>query len=301
MASIRRRNGKYQVQVRIGKYSSAKSFALLSDAKEWARNREIEASGRSYLGRQYQPSNFNEILSRYVKEITPSKRSAENEMIVIRALQRESWTKIDLQHLRTEDLIKWRNSRLKQVKPATIKRQLNIIKHACTVAERDWDWASPLVIFQRLTLPKSPVCVVRRITQDQQKTLIAAAKACRSPYIAPLIQFALETAMRRGELLTLMWDDVDLENSELLIRHTKNAHQRLIPLSDNAVRLLVSLPKNDSGCVFPISAGAVRQAFARLRSRSQLDQVRFHHLRHEGISRFFDLGLSPVDGFDVWS
>ena len=143
MASIRRRNGKYQVQVRIGKYSTSKSFLMLSDAKEWARNQEIEASGRLFLGRQYQPKNFSVILTRYAKEITPLKRSAENELIVIKALQRETWTRVDLRHLRTEDLIKWRDRRLTEVKPATIKRQLNIIEHACTVAERDWDWAFP--------------------------------------------------------------------------------------------------------------------------------------------------------------
>ena len=96
MASIRRRNGKYQVQVRIGKYSTSKSFLLLSDAKEWARNQEIKASGRLFLGRQYQPKDFAEILSRYAEEITPAKRSVENEMIVIKALQRESWTRICL-------------------------------------------------------------------------------------------------------------------------------------------------------------------------------------------------------------
>ena len=158
MASIRRRNGKYQVQVRIGKYSTSKSFLLLSEAKEWARNQEIEASGRLFLGRQYQPKNFSEILTRYSKEITPLKRSAENELIVIKAIQRDSWTRVDFRHLRTEDLTKWRDQRLTEVKPATIKRQLNIIKHACTVAERDWDWASPLAIFQRLTLPKTSSC-----------------------------------------------------------------------------------------------------------------------------------------------
>ena len=191
MASIRRRNGKYQVQVRIGKYSTSKSFLLLSGAKEWARNQEIEASGRLFLGRKYQPKNFPEILTRYAKEITPIKRSAENELIVIRALQRESWTRVDLRHLRTEDLIKWRDQRLTEVKPATIRRQLNILKRACTIAERDWDWASPLVIFHRLTLPKNLVHVVRLITPDQQRALIDAARDRRSPYMAPIIQFAL--------------------------------------------------------------------------------------------------------------
>ena len=109
MASIRRRNGKYQVQIRIGKFNTAKSFLLLSDAKEWARNQELEAARRLFLGHQYQPKDFAEILSRYAQEITPAKRSAENEMIVIKALQRESWTKIYLRHLRVEDLIRWRD------------------------------------------------------------------------------------------------------------------------------------------------------------------------------------------------
>ena len=111
MASIRPRNGKYQVKVRIGKYSTSKSFLLLSDAKDWARNQEIEASGRLFLGRKYQPKNFSEILTRYAKEITSLKRSAENELIVIKALLRESWTRIDLRHLRTEDLLRWRDRR----------------------------------------------------------------------------------------------------------------------------------------------------------------------------------------------
>lgn len=295
MASIRRRNGKYQVQVRQGNYSKARSFTLLSDAKEWARNQELEAAGRLYLGRQYQPKNFAEILSRYAEEITPAKRSAKNEMIVIKALQRESWTKVDLSHLRTEDLIKFRDKRLKDVKPATLKRQLNIIKHACIVAERDWDWSSPLTIFKKLTLPKSPVHIVRRITPKQQAAIVNAAKGCRSPYMAPLVLFALETAMRRGELLNLTWEDIELSNSELLIRQTKNGHQRLLPLSPKAVRILENLPRHNSGRVFPLSAGAVRQSFTRLRLRAELPNIRFHDLRHEAISRLFDDGLTVIE------
>lgn len=295
MASIRRRNGKYQVQVRQGNFNKALSFTLLSDAKEWARNQELEAAGRLYLGRQYQPKNFAEILSRYAEEITPAKRSAENEMIVIKALLRESWTKIDLPHLRAEDLIKFKDKRLKDVKPATLKRQLNIIKHACTVSERDWDWSSPLTIFKKLTLPKSPVHIVRRITPKQQAAIINAAKGCRSPYIAPLVLFALETAMRRGELLNLTWEDIDLSNNELFIRQTKNGHQRLLPLSPKAIQILDNLPRHNSGRVFPLSAGAVRQSFARLRLRAAIPNIRFHDLRHEAISHFFDLGLTAVE------
>ena len=158
-----------------------------------------------------------------------------------------------------------------------------------------WDLCRDHLDIKKLTLPKSPVHIVRRITPKQQESLIIAAKGCRSQYMAPLILFALETAMRRGELLNLTWEDIDLSNSELLIRQTKNGHQRLLPLSPKAVRILDNLPRHNSGRVFPLSAGAVRQSFARLRLRAALPNIRFHDLRHEGISRLFDIGFTVIE------
>ena len=221
MASIRRRNGKYQVQVRIGKYSISKSFPLLSDAKEWARNQEIEASGRLFLGRQYQPKNFSEILTRYAKEITPLKRSAENELIVIKAILRETWTRVDLRHLRSKDLIKWRDQRLTEVKPATIKRQLNIIKYACTIGQRDWDYRTPVEIINRLKLPESSKYLVRRITSNDEEKLFQATSQCRCPLILPIVKLGLLTGMRLGEILSLHWHDYDL-NAGWLNPHHQN-------------------------------------------------------------------------------
>jgi len=109
MPSIRRRNGKYQVQVRVKGQSAARSFALLSDAREWARLREYELVGRQNLGRQYQPTNFAEILRKYAKEVTPQKRSSRNETIVIEALLREDWVNVPLSYLSVTHLIESRS------------------------------------------------------------------------------------------------------------------------------------------------------------------------------------------------
>ncbi|MEE3025362.1 MAG: hypothetical protein VX401_08450, partial [Pseudomonadota bacterium] len=89
MASIRRRNGKYQVQIRVGSYNRSQSFRKLTDAKSWARKEEELAEKRRYLGSKYEPCNLAEILVRYLRDVTPHKRSCDTECIVLQALLRE--------------------------------------------------------------------------------------------------------------------------------------------------------------------------------------------------------------------
>ena len=103
------------------------------------------------------------------------------------------------------------------MKPATLKRQLNIVKHACATAEREWDWLSPLSLLQRVKLPKNAEHIVKRITVNDEQALINAAKKSRTKNLSQLLTLAIETAMRRGELLALEWDDIDLERRELLV------------------------------------------------------------------------------------
>jgi integrase len=97
--------------------------------------------------------------------------------------------------------------------------------------------------------------------------------------------------MRRGELLSILWCDVDLASATLHIRRTKNGHPRTIPLTSNAVAVLRNLPKRDDR-VFPVNGNAARLAWERLRERAGVSDLRFHDLRHEAVSRFFELGLN---------
>ncbi len=292
MASIRRRNGKYQVQIRVGSYSRSQSFRKLNDAKSWARKEEELAEQRRYLGSKYEPCNLAEILVRYLRDVTPHKRSCDTERIVLQTLLKEAWVNEPLLQLNAAAIAEYRDKRLATVKPATLKRQLNIVKHACATAEREWDWLSPLSLLQRVRLPKNTEHVVERITANEEHALIEAAQRCRTKNLCHLITLAIETAMRRGELLALEWGDIDLERRELLVRQSKNGMPRTIPLSTRAHSTLANM---ENGCcepVFPLSANAVRLAFERVRTRAGLNDVRFHDLRHEAISRLFDRGLT---------
>jgi integrase len=118
---------------------------------------------------------------------------------------------------------------------------------------------------------------------------------CRNPFVRFLVQFALETAMRRGEILNMRWRDVSVEKRTLHIPVTKSGYARTIPLSGAALALLRKL--NERGHdrakrVLPITENAAKMAWKRLVKRAGLVNLRFHDLRHEAISRFFEKGLN---------
>ena len=106
--------------------------------------------------------------------------------------------------------------------------------------------------------------------------------------------------MRRGELLNVRWRDVNLNASTLSIPVTKNGHSRCIPLTPKAVSILIerdTIDSRPSDFVFPVSANAFRLAWERCKHRvaktyPAIETLRFHDLRHEAVSRFFEMGLS---------
>jgi len=124
----------------------------------------------------------------------------------------------------------------------------------------------------------------RRLEDDEADCLALAA--IRSVwYLRPLITLAIETGMRRSELLSIRWKDVDMTAPTIRIIKTKNGHPRIIPLTPKAVEILAPLEKKDER-VFPVTPNALRLAWERLRKRAGPEDLRLHDLRHEAVSRF---------------
>jgi integrase len=94
------------------------------------------------------------------------------------------------------------------------------------------------------------------LTEDEEARLLDELKPVRrrSPWMVPLVKLALKTAMRRGELLALRWENVNLEAQTAFLPMTKNGSARIVPLSKKAVAILEGLPNNRQGTVFPISS-----------------------------------------------
>jgi len=109
-----------------------------------------------------------------------------------------------------------------------------------------------------------------------------------------LIEFAIETGMRRGELLSLQWSDVHIDQSFCHLPITKNGSIRDVPLSGRAKTLLSDLPR-DNELVFPIHFEALKGLWKRAIKRAGIDDLHFHYLRHEATSRFFEKDLNVME------
>ncbi len=97
--------------------------------------------------------------------------------------------------------------------------------------------------------------------------------------------------MRRGEILAVCPEHIDVDKRALLVPGSKNGRARTIPLSIPAIELL-SKHRTTDGRLFPLSANAFRLAWERVKRRAGIEDLHFHDLRHEAISRFFEKGLS---------
>lgn len=302
MATIRKRNGKYQVQVRRqGCAPISKTFLKLDDAKAWARWTEVEADqvGLPADPRVLAKTTVGMILERYRDEIVVKKRGREIETLIVNALLRQPWCKRSLAQIDSATFAEYRDARLRTVQPCTVKRELGILQHAFDIAAREWSIPLRVNPLKPIAKPTVSNRRDRRLRKGELDRLLKAAGKTRNPFLLPVVRFALETAMRRGEILALRVNDVDIERCTATIRMSKNGHSRTIPLSSLAVAILETtiavMSKKDKASnerIFPITALALRLAWVRLAKRAKIDDLHFHDLRHEAISRFFEKGLT---------
>jgi integrase len=277
-----------------------KSFDKRDDAVRWARELEAEADRLGLIAdaRLAAKMTLGELLSRYRNQISPNKRSAHTEAARIAAMARRAIAQRVLGRLTSADVATYRDERLKEVAPATVVRELNILSHAIDIAAKEWGIPLPRNPVRLVRKPRVPNGRKRRLHEGEEARLLAACELHRPALIRPLVILAIETAMRRGELLNLRWIDVDFETRVAHLRMTKGGESRDVPLSHRATNTLLALlcaKKNTPEFVFNASANTARVAFERARSSAQLADLRFHDLRHEAVSRLFERGLNIAE------
>jgi integrase len=298
MATIRKRGDKWQVQVRrAGHRPFSKTFNVRKDAISWARQSEVQAD-RAKLPtdpKALRRITLGELVRRYRDTVSVKKRAYENERISLNAFLSHPICSKRLSELRTEDFAAFRDERLKTIKPVSLKRQLDPIHNLFEVAKHEWGLPIRENPLNRLKLQAQTQKRERRLRPGELKMLMSAARSCRNNLIAPIIRLALATGMRRGEIIAIKKNHIDLQRRVLLIEETKNGHSRHIPLNREALSLLRERQALVSDRFFPISANAFRLAWGRVKSRAGIEDLHFHDLRHEAISRFFEIGLTTPE------
>ncbi len=304
MANFRKRGpSQWQAQVRVRGYpSQTKTFSTRAAAERWGKLTEVEMTQGTFVSRaEAESTTLSELLERYAAEVSPTKKGAATEIVRIKALCRNSLADRFLSTIRGADIARYRDERLKRVSSATVRRDLGVLSHVFEIARKEWG-IYVLNPVGDIKMPANGRARDRRLRTDPSEAecekirLIAACKKARNPYLLPFVQLALETGMRRSELLNLQWRFIDLARRTAFLPDTKNGEARTVPLSNAAIETLKSLRNGGQGAVFEhLSAEALKRAFARARQRARLRDFHFHDLRHEATSRFFERGLNIME------
>jgi integrase len=297
MATIRQRNDRWQAIVkRQGYPTQSKTFTLKKDAEKWARLQErLIDAGEWIETPQDQPATLGELLDRYAKEVSNGKRGSCAESYRIETFKKHSLAKHALSSITPQMVAAWRDARLSEVSSGTALRELQLLGHVFSIAIREWG----------VRIPSNPVCLIRKpssgkardrvLTVSERTALVSACNQCLNPWIKPVVVFALETAARRGEILALLWKDVDLAHRTAMLQVTKTGRPRRIPLSSACVGMLGALPRSVHGRVFPVSMEALKQAYERAVARAGISDFTFHDLRHDALTRLAKQGLSVLE------
>jgi len=292
MPSISKKNGRFHVRVRRkGHPTKCQSFQLKSDARKWAYDLERSIDTGQFFDADITLYSF---LERYKKEITVKKRSIEQETYRISALQRHRIALINVKDVTGFHLSLFRDERLKTVSGSAVIKDINLLSHVFNVAQREWGYEQLENPVSKLNKPKPNEPRKRRLVENEFNRLLKAAIQSENFRFPVLIEFAIETGMRRGELLSLQWSDVHIDQSFCHLPITKNGSIRDVPLSGRAKTLLSDLPR-DNELVFPIHFEALKGLWKRAIKRAGIDDLHFHYLRHEATSRFFEKDLNVME------
>lgn len=250
--------------------------------------------------READKNTLAQVLCRFRDEVVPSHKGRDAETIRINALLKDRITSYKMSALSGSALSDFILRRQKLVSSATVRREIDIISSAVTKARKAWG----------IHLPENPVALIerprpakareRRLNGDEETRLMQALedhaddhedskqyrKGSRNPWIKPFVQLAIHTAMRRGELLSLRWEDINLEERTAHLPDTKNGDARTVPLSSLAAATLRQLPQDPSGQVFPITADAVKKALSGLETEPVLTMSQ--NARETALSRTID-------------
>lgn len=301
MAHIRQLvSGNWQAVVRRhGLKPSSKSFDTKIAARRWARVIESEIDRGVFLDRsEGERTTMGELIDRYLLEVTPRKKSASREVLRLNGLKRH-FGRFSVAALRSSHISEYRDARLAcGLAAATVVKELNSLSHLFDVAAKDWGIALPSNPAKMVRRPQVARGRDRRLQPGEESKLFAACERSRARMLAPAVRFAIETGMRMGEILSLTWRNVDLAQRIATLPDTKTGDARQVPLSTVAVAAISGLPRHISdGRVFWTwqRADSLENAWRRAVKSAGIEDLRFHDLRHEAVSRLFELGLNPME------
>jgi integrase len=293
MATFEKRKAGWQARVRKGGLNKTATFRTKAEAAAWAASIENDLSaGRAGMAPN---KTFGELLQRYAEEVSPSKRGGRWEQIRIAMLIRDYTALCDtkLAQFNTETVAAWRDERLKSVSELTVIREWAILQNACSVASKEWRWlpSNPMLQVKK---PTAPAARNRRPTDDEIARIQLATGYVSDDRPETMMArvgaawlFAIETAMRAGEICSITLEHVHFDDRIVHLPKTKNGHARDVPLTKEALRILRQVAEVTAGqaTVFGITAASLDALFRKAKAMALIEDLHFHDSRREALTR----------------
>lgn len=239
-------------------------------------------------------------LDKYYESVSVHKKGHLQEFYRVSVIKRHPLASKSMDEITTVDIAAYRDERLAQFNPRTgrpitgntVRLELALLSSLFSIARVEWGTCrtNPVELVRK---PKVSKGRDRRLTSTEERRLSRYFRQ-RNLMLYIIFHLALETAMRQGEILSLRQEHIDLQHGVAHLPDTKNGSSRDVPLSRKARNLLQMLPAQLSGPVFNYTSSGFKSAWRTALLALNIKDLHFHDLRHEAISRFFELGTLNV-------
>jgi integrase len=328
MSTIHERKRKdggiaYQAQlviIRKGlpRYREVKTFDRRNAAAAWLekRNKELRRPGALEI----EDPELKHVIDRYISE--SNKKLERTKAHTLKTLKTFPIAELRCSKISSAEIVELARSKLATgVQPQTVSNYLAHLAAIFAIARPAWGlpldpqaMTDARLVTKRLGFTSKSQGRERRPSLEELDRLLShfAAKSGTRTALLPMskiVVFALFSTRRQDEITRIEWKDLDEEGSRVMVRDMKNPGDKIgnnvrCDLDPNALALIKSMPKLGER-IFPFSTKAISTSFTRACRLLEIEDLHFHDLRHEGISRLFEMGLSiprvaSVSGHRSW-
>lgn len=299
MASYQKRGNSWRVIVRRKGQTATGTFDTKALAEEWALRVESQIidNGETPVEAvkvvKANDTSMADLMARYATEVSPGKRGTRWEQIRLRMLARD----FDVfarpaVEITGPDMADWRDARLRKVAASSVNRELNLISAVFNQSMKEWRVGLVANPVHLVTRPRNPKARTQRVSSADRDAIIAklgwdevSVPETSKQWVAFAFALSLATAMRKGEVLALTWENIHLAERYAHLPMTKNGDERDVPLSSVAVALIKVAGPKMRGRVVPVESGNLDKLFRDARREIGRMHVRFHDSRRESLTQ----------------
>lgn len=302
-------------------HREAKTFDRKQVAQAWINRRETELSEPGALERAKAPKvTLADAIDRYISE--SKKEIGRTKAQVLRSIKDYDIAKMDCAAIRSDDIVSFAHELSGKRQPQTVGNYLSHLAAIFRLARPAWGYRldqqamkDAHVVLRDLGTTSKSAKRERRPTLPELDLIMQhfADRQARVPSSAPMhkiVAFAIFSTRRMEEITRIAWTDLDPAHSRILVRDMKHPGQKIgndvwVELPNEALAIARSMPEAESE-IFPFSTDAIGAAFTRACKTLGIDDLHFHDLRHDGVSRLFEMGktipqAASVSGHRSWS